>query len=350
MSDFLEEYPLSREEQVFKMLSDLEDDQINEENVLQVLSRYVGRDTARDMLRLPFLQHFISTDWETIQEVSMFRDSRNVMAFAQYRFSRTSLHSHKYFELIYVAHGTCKNDFIGNAVRMGAGDLCVIPPACVHRLSSLGDDSLVYNVLVRTSTFQDTFTDLLTVEDELSAFFLHSLYGQKGMSPLLFQTGASLSIRQIVTDMADRLTDGSYYAKRINDNYFRLLISLVLETCAQGDSILQIYPTDKLSVLSVLRYIYKNYATASLTDAAATLGYSENYLSKLMKRETGKSFRKQLSEVRMSHAAAMMENPGVTTEQIMAQIGITDLSYYYKAFKLYTGKTPAEYRRWLREK
>lgn len=332
------------------MLSGLEDDQINEENVLRTLSQYMSRDAARDMLQLPFLQHFISTDWETIQEVSMFRDSRNVMVFSQYRFSRTSLHSHKYFELIYVAHGVCKNDFIGNSVWMRAGDLCVIPPACVHRLSGLQEESLVYNILVRASTFQETFTDLLTVEDELSAFFLHSLCGKKEMSPLLFQTGNSYTIRQIVMDMADRLTDGSHYAKRINDNYFRLLISLVLETCAQGDSILQLYPTDKLSVLSVLRYIYKNYATASLKDAAATLGYSENYLSKLMKRETGKSFRKQLSEVRMSRAAALMENPEMTTEQIMEQIGITDLSYYYKAFKLHTGKTPAEYRSWLRKK
>lgn len=172
----------------------------------------------------------------------MFRDSRNVMVFSQYRFSRTSLHSHKYFELIYVAHGVCKNDFIGNSVWMRAGDLCVIPPACVHRLSGLQEESLVYNILVRASTFQETFTDLLTVEDELSAFFLHSLCGKKEMSPLLFQTGNSYTIRQIVMDMADRLTDGSHYSQTDQRQLLPTADLSGLETCAQGTAFCSFIP------------------------------------------------------------------------------------------------------------
>ena len=94
----------------------------------------------------------------------------------------------------------------------------------------------------------------------------------------------------------------------------------------------------------MIRYIRENYTTVTLTSVAKHFGKSEGYLSRYIRRETGKTFRFLLKEFRMKQAANMIENSTCNMEEVAEAIGYSDISCFYRNFKESFGCTPQQYR------
>lgn len=73
-------------------------------------------------------------------------------------------------------------------------------------------------------------------------------------------------------------------------------------------------------------------------------GYSASYLSKLFKRETGKTMTQYTADLRCRQAAEMLRETGLSVQEISSYVGYLDNNYFVKVFKKMTGKTPSEYR------
>ncbi len=82
----------------------------------------------------------------------------------------------------------------------------------------------------------------------------------------------------------------------------------------------------------------------SLVDVADHVYVSQWHLSKLLNRETGKSFFELLGSMRVEKAKALLRTPGVQIQDVAEQTGYTDVAHFSKNFKKYTGMTPGEYR------
>ena len=83
---------------------------------------------------------------------------------------------------------------------------------------------------------------------------------------------------------------------------------------------------------------------ASLTHFAGTFGYTPAYASRLVKRQTGKSFLELLSGYRMQRAAELLSSSDLSVEDIALEIGYQVPSALYKQFSAHFGMTPNEYR------
>ena len=82
------------------------------------------------------------------------------------------IHSHSFFEIIFVLNGFCSNDIGNYNLKLKKGNVCIIAPNTTHALSIFTDDCIVLNLLVRSSTFEKSFFELIKSNDILSAFFL----------------------------------------------------------------------------------------------------------------------------------------------------------------------------------
>ena len=81
----------------------------------------------------------------------------------------------------------------------------------------------------------------------------------------------------------------------------------------------------------------------SLTDIAGLYFYSEVYLGRLFKKETGSSFKEYVNSERIKLAAKYLtEGKNVIEAANMA--GYNSVSYFNRVFKAQTGKTPSEYK------
>jgi AraC-like DNA-binding protein len=93
-----------------------------------------------------------------------------------------------------------------------------------------------------------------------------------------------------------------------------------------------------------LAFLQENYSRSfQAEDAAKHAGVSKSYLRALVKKETGKSLRKHLLEIRMDAAQKMLRESYDNINQIALNAGYQSTPHFCRIFKKRTGMTPAEY-------
>ena len=80
-------------------------------------------------------------------------------------------------------------------------------------------------------------------------------------------------------------------------------------------------------------------------DYAARLCVSTNYLSKCVRRVTGKSPAKWIEERLVLEAKALLFQSGWSVGEVAHAVGLADASYFSRLFKKHTGLTPLEFRK-----
>lgn len=98
-------------------------------------------------------------------------------------------------------------------------------------------------------------------------------------------------------------------------------------------------------VTFVIDAVERNYAKELLLkDIAREMYISENYLTTLFKRETGVSFKKYMTNVRMQKAAALLLNPKYKVYEVASLVGYDSEEHFCRMFKENKGMTPKEFR------
>ncbi|MCA9706671.1 MAG: AraC family transcriptional regulator [Myxococcales bacterium] len=80
---------------------------------------------------------------------------------------------------------------------------------------------------------------------------------------------------------------------------------------------------------------------------ARTLGMSARSLQRGL-QALGTSFSEQLDAVRRTHAVTLLRDPERSIREVAFMLGYADPRAFYRSFRRWTGRTPAEYRRELR--
>lgn len=99
-------------------------------------------------------------------------------------------------------------------------------------------------------------------------------------------------------------------------------------------------------VIQVMDCIRRNLADSALSvqSIAASMGLTENYLSALYKRETGRTLHKDIIELRLDRARYLLLR-GFSLTAVAEKTGFSSASYFQTVFKRQMGISPAEYVR-----
>ena len=73
-------------------------------------------------------------------------------------------------------------------------------------------------------------------------------------------------------------------------------------------------------------------------------GLNEKALYRRVKALTGSTTVDYIRQLRMQHAAALLQHPELSTGEVMYMVGFTSASYFSKCFEAAYGMTPSEYR------
>ena len=77
---------------------------------------------------------------------------------------------------------------------------------------------------------------------------------------------------------------------------------------------------------------------------AAQVYLSEDYMSKIFSRITGRPLMAYISDRRMEKAKELLLATELPVSRVAMEVGFTNFSYFSKMFRTYTGSTPNEYR------
>ena len=83
----------------------------------------------------------------------------------------------------------------------------------------------------------------------------------------------------------------------------------------------------------------------TIASYASEIGISENYLSRLVKKHTGRSVGAWINIVRIQRAKRLLSDTSHPIIDIASAVGIEDQSYFSRLFKKETGLTPSVFRK-----
>ncbi|WP_455619222.1 response regulator transcription factor [Eisenbergiella sp.] len=96
------------------------------------------------------------------------------------------------------------------------------------------------------------------------------------------------------------------------------------------------------------RYIEQHYSEdIPLEEIAAVFQLTPTYFSNLVKEATGSSFSRNLTDVRMKRAKAMLQETDCRIYEIARSTGYEDVKYFNRVFKKEIGITPMQFREQL---
>ncbi|SHN22393.1 response regulator transcription factor [Gracilibacillus kekensis] len=98
-------------------------------------------------------------------------------------------------------------------------------------------------------------------------------------------------------------------------------------------------------VMKAQRYVRTHlHEKITLKDTADFLHLNPSYFSRVFKKETGESFIEYVTKLKMEKAKELLDTTTVTVEQLSADLGFDNKSYFLKTFKKYTSMSPKDYK------
>ncbi|MCR5737293.1 MAG: AraC family transcriptional regulator [Eubacterium sp.] len=281
-----------------------------------------------------------------ISDADFFKgeDSNNIAITKHNRYTPPFNHKHQLFEMIYVLSGSCIQHINHTDITLKSGQFCLVAPNSTHSISVF-DDSLILNILIRQSTFEDIFYNLLRRTNAISAFFNNSLYTNNKNAYLLIDTANDTEIKNHVIAMLQEYLEKKKYYEDVLDGSILMLFSKLLQLYEQNMSLSETVTNNSESFSPILSYISEHYDNLTLSELAEHFHFSQAYCSRLIKKNTGRSFTELLRNIRFKMATFFLSNTNKPIAEISEDIGYANVEHFNRLFKKSYHITPSEYRR-----
>lgn len=309
------------------------------EYFIETIKRYYNNSTNLFPI---VLQHLFPTNLELTEDI-FASVSNDVILLKHPCYSPNFTHLHTFFEIIYVLEGSCSNIIDNNNHVMHTGDLCIIPPKVYHSILCTSD-SVIMNILIRTSTFGKSFLQLLKYSNIISEFFNEILYSNTYKKYLMFHTPEESELIPVLLNMyLEQQQNEKYHTIIMNANLCIFLGTILREYEATVEYPRKYY--DKSNPIpKILNFVRKDLKNVSLESCANHFHFNQNYLSNLIKKHTGKSFLRFLNNIKIEEACKLILEQDIPITTLAERLGYENASYFSKVFKQYTGYSPKKFR------
>ena len=281
-----------------------------------------------------------------IAEDIVIPSGRDVLGFVNLPFVDDGLHFHDHFELNFVYSGRAVQQLDSEKRILEQWDLCIVAPDFPHKLDVNDEESLVLTYLIRRSSFDNIFKNLLLQDDLLARFFRNTLYKPGHSKYLLFRIGKESPVLQkILQDILIESNSQKPYSSAFANCLLQELFYTLLRN--HGGKI-NYFGLEKLShsqnFSAILLYLENNYRTATLSAVSSFFQYSEGYLSRLFKRNLDMNFTAVMQAIRLRKAKSLLLGTDMSVSAISEQVGYESADSFAKCFKRHFHCTPSDFR------
>jgi AraC-like DNA-binding protein len=247
-------------------------------------------------------------------------------------------HFHLWWEILYIVSGERTFFYAGRTLHITAGTILCIAPGVLHRaLNPPGEDCCLYYV------FFDQGED---TERKDSFLFNQLLPVLESCDPCI---GLLPDIQNFITGLFRRL--GNELLQQ-QDGYKLMSWSLLQEimvTVSRQHAVLgtAVQPVSEMNrhVVAIIDYLNAHYREEiSLSSVSSVFGLSEGYVSRTFKSATHFSFVEYVNSLRITKCCNLLSTTNLAVSDIASSCGFGSLTQFGRCFRLFTGKSPREYR------
>jgi YesN/AraC family two-component response regulator len=253
-------------------------------------------------------------------------------------------HKHTFFEMIYVINGQCTQCINDQKIILKEGTLCIVAPLTTHSIGVF-DDSIVMNIIIRRKTFENVFYTLLQSSNKITDFVNRSLYLYQEAGCLLLDTKKDEQILELVLNLYNEYIERKPHFDLVLNSELMYMLSLVLQRYEDTIEMPQKPFNGNKTMIDIISYIEDHFHDITLAKVADHFTYSQGYLSRMIKKETGQSFRDLLFNIKFDKARGLLETTDQSIEDIAYAVGFENSENFYRLFKKKFHITPGKYRK-----
>lgn len=246
----------------------------------------------------------------------------------------------EYPELLYLCRGCARYRIGGAEVTVREGELLLLGQNTPLEPLDGGSDPLDVSFFIKPEFFGDILSFLGSEQTPLREFVLRCLGQETPYGYLHFHVAGIRPIENLLENLLLHLLESPDSRRAIPLYTVGLLFVHLLE---ESDR-LTMGLREQQSILGVLRYLENNYAGGSLTEAARLLHCDVAWLSREIKRRTGRTYTELLQERRLQQAAWLLEHTRQRVSDIAVSVGYENISYFHRIFQKRFGLSPKKYR------
>lgn len=274
-----------------------------------------------------------------------FQNKNHIISIHQKCSGRVPMHIFHYIVLTYAYSGTLTITVENQKITLNQGDIIILDKHVPHSVAPTSEHDLGINIILHENYFSHRFINKLPKEQLITQFMIELMNHQYTHNHyLLFYTHQDYLIHNCIQNILCEYFDPMTSSDELIDNFIMILITHLARKADYNTNLsIEAYKNKQL-LNDILKYIQQHYQEGNLQQMCQQLGYHPSYISKLVKHFYGKTFKQIINEERMKKATILLQNKDIPIYQIAEDIGIHNLTAFYKRFNQYAGMTPQEYR------
>lgn len=285
----------------------------------------------------------------SLKNLEPSKEGLSLLAKKHSRFQHFPAHCHSDIEINYIYSGTCAQIINGKRYVLTEGQTIFLNYDTIHQIEPLGEEDILINLNIEPDYLTSNFFNRFSSESIVMNFFLNAMNDRMAHHDfLIFHSQDSERLRLFIGEFMCEWFDPSLVSSDILSSLLTLILSELINVYKK-DLSKQYQDYSNTSVIAILHYIESNYKTCRLKETAGFFNLNPNYLSNLLKKTTGFSFRELVLQQKLNAAKLLLKNSSYSVTEICSQIGYQNVSFFYDKFQNETGLLPGDYRKRYRQ-
>lgn len=263
------------------------------------------------------------------------------------RFVHFPRHTHNFVEFAYMCSGQTTHFVDGQKIVLREGDLLFMNQHAAQEILPAGRNDIMVNFMILPQFFDVAFQMMGDADNALRDFVVSCLTDtNRGGNYLYFQVSGVLPVQNLIENLIWLQLSDTPDRRVLSENTMGLLFLSLMNYTDKIHMSKSSWEQDL--VIRVLSSIETDYKNAALSDLSERCGVSETALSRLIRKNTGKTFKELLQEKRIAQAKFLLAKTELSVDDISAAVGYDNTSFFHRLFLRTTGKTPRSFRMEIR--
>lgn len=259
------------------------------------------------------------------------------------RFVYFPKHTHNYVEMIYMVNGQTIHKINNDKVILKKGELLFLNQHATQEIDAAGENDIAVNFIILPEFFSQVLVMLGEEESPIHDFIIGCLKSKDtSVGYLHFKVSDILPIQNLVENLIWTITNEEESRRHVTQCTMGVLFLQLLnyaDRITAGAS----HPEEDL-MFRVLHYIEDHYKDGELSALANELHYDLFWLSRMIKKTTGKTYTELIQTRRLNQASFLLLNTSMPVSDVGYAVGYDNLSYFHRIFKDRFGASPKQYR------
>lgn len=286
---------------------------------------------------------YMSAQTDVVDAKKLLEAGKMIQVRTHTRFAHFPKHSHNYIELIYMCSGSTHHVINGEDVILKEGELLFLNQQALQEIYPAGEDDIAVNFIILPEFFDFGLKMMETEKNMLRDFVIDCLRGESnGAEFLHFKVANIVPIQNLLENLIWTIWNKQPNKRSINQITMGLLFLQLMNYMDKLET--NEGSEQQRLIISVLSYIEEHYRDGELAELAKDLHYDMYWLSKEIKKRTGKTYTDLLQAKRLNQAAYLLSTTSMSVMDVAMAVGYDNISYFHRIFQKKYGVTPRKYR------